>query len=91
MKQPKKLMRTALRQRPTKIRRCWPRERFWPSYSVVFLDTTPPEATQRVRIRAEDVTIGESVSWHLGADKDGNAVAIYHEDDETVRKFYART
>jgi hypothetical protein len=35
--------------------------------------------------------IGESVSWHLGADKDGNAVRIYEEDDETVRKFYART
>lgn len=32
--------------------------------------------------------IGESVSWHLGSDKDGYAIPIYEEDEETVRKFY---
>lgn len=88
MRQPTKQVKRALRHRLTKIRKCWPRERFWPSYSVVFLNTSPPDATQRIRIRAEDVVIGESVSWHLGSDKDGNAVAIYEEDEETVKKFY---
>jgi hypothetical protein len=74
MKHPSKLMKRALRR---------------PRYRVTFFTMTdPPDATQRIRIRAEDVVIGESVSWHLGADKDGNAVAIYDEDEETVKKFY---
>jgi hypothetical protein len=33
-------------------------------------------------------TIGESVSWHLGSDENGNAIAIYEEDEATVKKFY---
>lgn len=41
-----------------------------------------------ISVHTESVTIGKSVSWHLGADKDGNAVRIYDEDDETVKKFY---
>lgn len=32
--------------------------------------------------------IGESVSWHLGVDKDGYAVRVYDEDEETVKRFY---
>lgn len=32
--------------------------------------------------------IGESVSYHIGADKDGNAIAIYEQDEDTVNKFY---
>lgn len=34
-------------------------------------------------------TIGESVSWHLTSDKDGNAVMVYEEDDEFVKNFYS--
>jgi hypothetical protein len=49
-----------------------------------------PDPTQRIRIRTEKVTIGQSVSWHLGSDKDGNAVGIYDEDEETVKKFYEK-
>lgn len=33
-------------------------------------------------------TIGEYVSWHLGSDKDGYAIPIYEQDEETVKKFY---
>jgi hypothetical protein len=52
------------------------------------MPTTPPDSTQRIRIRAEDITIGDSVNWHLVADKHGNAIAVYEEDKETVRRFY---
>lgn len=33
-------------------------------------------------------TIGSSVTWHLGSNERGNAIRIYEENEETVRKFY---
>jgi hypothetical protein len=39
-------------------------------------------------ICAADMTIGESVSYHLGCDEHGNAMAVYDESAEVVKKFY---
>jgi hypothetical protein len=39
-------------------------------------------------ICATDITIGESVSYHLGCDEDGNAISVYDESAEVVKKFY---
>lgn len=94
MKQPTKLMKRALRQ-SKEWNKSWLEKTekegmVWINMTGSVKTGLHPDVTSRMRIivRAEDVTIGESVSWHLGSDKDGNAVAIYEEDEETVKKFY---
>lgn len=74
MKQLSNQMRKGLRGRMRQILKCWPGERFSPSYSVTFATGPAPDATQRVRIDPREVTIGESFSWAL--DQDGDAIEL---------------
>lgn len=94
MKQPTKLMKRALSRLNEWAEGCMEKTE---REGLVWINLTGnvkvaplPGPSPRVRILPKGVTIGESVSWHIGADKDGNAVAIYDEDEETVRRFYEK-
>lgn len=57
---------------------CWRMERETRPWRLLTAGTPEPIVA----------TIGESVSWHLGSDADGNAIPVYEEDEATVNQFF---